>query len=233
MKLSFLALPAVPAVLSVNAGYVDTIGFLALHGLFTSHVTGNFVTLGASLVNGTSGATAKVLALPVFCATVFSIRLLRYSVERVGLPVLGTLLVSQLVLLTLGAALAIHHGAFPDADAWPALITGMALVIAMAIQNGFHRIHFPNVPPSTIMTGTTTQAMLDLADLFHGVSPEAKAALKPRLTSMLASIAAFAIGCAVAALLYFHLKERAFVVPPVLGALTLVLHLFDKNKKPA
>ena len=218
-------------MLSVNAGYVDTAGFLALHGLFTSHVTGNFVTLGASLVHGTSGATAKVLALPVFCATVFGIRLLRYSLEQRGLPVLGTLLVSQLVLLTFGGLLAMRYGPFPDADAWPALITGMALVVAMAIQNGFHRIHFSSAPPSTIMTGTTTQVMLDLADLLHGVSPEAKTALKPRLTSMLDAIIAFAVGCAAAAFLYSYVKEWAFVVPPVLGAITLLLHLFDSAKK--
>ena len=44
------------------AGYVDTAGYLALQGLFTAHVTGNFVTIGASLISGTSGtvATAEI-----------------------------------------------------------------------------------------------------------------------------------------------------------------------------
>ena len=65
---------AAPVLLSVNAGYLDTAGFLALQGLFTAHVTGNFVTIGAALVFGTSGVVAKLLALPVFCATVFAIR---------------------------------------------------------------------------------------------------------------------------------------------------------------
>src|SRR5689334_8131754 len=39
-----------PGLLSFNGGFVDTAGFIGLQGLFTAHVTGNFVTLGASLV---------------------------------------------------------------------------------------------------------------------------------------------------------------------------------------
>lgn len=45
-----------PLVMSLNAGFVDTAGFLALHGLFTAHVTGKLVTLGATLAQGSSGA---------------------------------------------------------------------------------------------------------------------------------------------------------------------------------
>ncbi len=40
---------SVPALLSFNGGYADTAGYLALQGLFTAHVTGNIVTLGAAL----------------------------------------------------------------------------------------------------------------------------------------------------------------------------------------
>ena len=65
-----------PLLLSFTAGYVDTAGFLALQGLFTAHVAGNFVALGASLALGTSGAVAKLLALPVFCALVIAVRIL-------------------------------------------------------------------------------------------------------------------------------------------------------------
>src|ERR1700742_1902512 len=95
---------AVPAFLSLNAGYVDTAGFLALQGLFTAHVTGNFVTLGAALVLGTSGILAKLLALPVFCVVVLVTRLLAPALPRLGLPVLRTMLSLKLVLPGGGAA---------------------------------------------------------------------------------------------------------------------------------
>ena len=39
------------ALLAFTAGCTDTIGFVALYGLFTAHVTGNFVLLGASIVS--------------------------------------------------------------------------------------------------------------------------------------------------------------------------------------
>src|ERR1700748_3023121 len=126
---------ALPLVLSFNAGYVDTAGFLALKGLFTAHATGNFVTLGASLALGTSGALAKLLALPVFCAVVVVTRLASFALPPLGLPVLRTMLALRTFLLIAGAAMAIRYGQFTSGDSWPAIATGMTLVSAMAIQN--------------------------------------------------------------------------------------------------
>src|SRR5215470_2611541 len=143
-----------PLMLSLTAGYVDTAGFLALQGLFTAHVTGNFVTLGASLVLGTSGAIAKLLALPVFCVVVIASRLLSSALLARGLPALKIILAVKLALLIAGAVLAIRFGPFADGDAVPAVVTGMMLVAAMAVQNATHRIHLGSAPPSTLMTGT-------------------------------------------------------------------------------
>lgn len=72
----------VTLLLSFNGVYVEPMSFLAPHGLFAAHVTGNFVTLGASLVLGTSGAIAKLLALPMFCIVVVAARLLGNELRR-------------------------------------------------------------------------------------------------------------------------------------------------------
>ncbi|MGJ5076195.1 YoaK family protein [Bradyrhizobium oligotrophicum] len=214
----------VPLLLSVNAGYVDTAGFLALQGLFTAHVTGNFVTFGAALALGTSGATAKLLALPVFCLVVIATRLAGTLLSRRWSRAFEVLIGVKLVLLVLGAVLAIHFGPFHDGDSREAIITGMVLVAAMAIQNAVHRIHLPSSPPSTLMTGTTTQVMIDLADRIY-VGDKSQAPPPARLMQMAINVLAFALGCGAAALLFMRLGGWCFVVPPVIAALALGVRL--------
>src|SRR5580704_9680868 len=106
----------VPRVLSVNAGFMDTAGFLALRGLFTAHVTGNFVTLGAAVALGTGGVVAKLLALPVFCFVVIATRVIARRLEPRGVDVLRMMLSVKFVLLAVGAAFAITLGPFANGD---------------------------------------------------------------------------------------------------------------------
>jgi len=191
--------------------------------LVTTHVTGNFVTLGASLVLGTSGALAKLLALPLFCIVVLGVRLLSVALAAKRLPALRTILGLKLALLTVGAALAIGFGPFDSGDGWAALLTGMALVAAMAIQNAIHRIHMGALPPTTIMTGNTIQIMIDLTDLMRGVPADVRAAIHSRLSRMSAGVTAFAAGCAAAALIYAKQGIWCFAIPPLVAACTLWL----------
>jgi uncharacterized membrane protein YoaK (UPF0700 family) len=196
--------------------------YAGLARLFTAHVTGNFVTLGAAVVFGTSGATAKVLALPTFCAVILIARLASQGLVVRGLPVLRTLLTLKVVLLATAAALAIRYGPFSNGDAGLALATGLTLVSAMAIQNAAHRIHLGNAPPSTIMTGTTTQMMIDVADLLRHPEADKKEAARTRLIRAAASVLAFALGCAAAALCFAKAGVYCFLVPPILGFATLL-----------
>ena len=223
--------PALPLVLSFNAGFVDTAGFLALQGLFTAHVTGNFVTLGAALALGTSGVIAKLLALPVFCTVVVAARWLGTWLAHHSRHPFVPLLVLKIVLLSAGSAMAIHFGPFHDGDSWQAIVTGMVLVAAMAIQNAVHRVHLSNAPPSTLMTGTTTQVMLDIADVIY--PREAGHAQTGRLFQMSINVVVFALGCAAAALLYVHFGVRCFVVPPVVAVVALIIRLVDLRKAAA
>jgi uncharacterized membrane protein YoaK (UPF0700 family) len=210
-----------PALLTLNGGYVDTATYLALHGLFSAHVTGNFVTLGTSLQSGGAGATAKLLALPTFCLFVAVARLLGHALRRRGLPAFRSLMAVEAALLA-AAALAAWLGPFPDGDSPSAVIVGMTLVAAMAIQNAVHRVHLPAIPPSTIMTSTSTQVMLDLADMVSGLSASERSAASQRLPAMLAAVATFAAGCALAAAAMLLAGMWFFVIPPVVAALVIL-----------
>ncbi len=215
-------------MLSFTAGYVDTAGFLALQGLFTAHVTGNFVTLAASIVLGTSGVIAKLLALPVFCAVVIASRWLGTLLSHRSTHPFVPLLVLKVLLLIAGGWLAINFGPFHDGDSWQAIVTGMVLVAAMAIQNAVHRVHLGSAPPSTLMTGTTTQVMLDIADSIYprqGAQVQTK-----RLIQMATNVVIFAIGCAVAALFFARFSVWCFVVPPILAMVSLTLRLTEPKE---
>jgi uncharacterized membrane protein YoaK (UPF0700 family) len=212
-------------LLSITGGYVDTMGYLALQGLFSSHVTGNFVTIGASLINGTSGTLAKLLALPTFCLVIVATRWTSNRLVASGLPTLRTMLTLKVVLLAAAAALAIRFGSFDDGDSGPALATGLLLVSAMAIQNALQRIDLSSLPPSTVMTGTTTQMMIDIADLGQRMPDEKRRDVHARLGRMMASVFAFASGCAAAALLYARTGMYCFLIPPVLGICTMMLRI--------
>jgi uncharacterized membrane protein YoaK (UPF0700 family) len=216
--------PAFTMLLSLNGGYVDTAGFLAMQGLFTAHVTGNFVTLAAALIHGASGVTAKLIALPVFCAVVALVRLLGAFPTRFGVAGVRSLLVLKTLLLTAGGVCAIAYGPFPDADVWPAVVTGMLFVAAMAVQNAVQRIHMADAPPSTLMTGNTTQIVIDAVDLVRGAVSGADAA-RARLRRMSANVGGFAAGCAIAACLFALAGDWCFAAPPLLGLASLLWRL--------
>ncbi len=212
-----------PGLLSFNGGFVDTAGFLGLQGLFTAHVTGNFVTLGAALVFGTHGIVAKLLALPEFVLVLMVARLVGSALRKRQVDALRVMLVAKVMLLLAFFILAVALGPFPDSDAPPALLTGFAGVAAMAIQNGVQRIHYPTIPPTTLMTGNTTQVALDAVDLWQPEPGTDVAAVRARLVRMLSGIAWFAAGCGAAAILYYFFGFWCLAVPLAVGAATAIL----------
>jgi uncharacterized membrane protein YoaK (UPF0700 family) len=213
---------SIPAFLSLNGGFVDTIGFLGLQGLFTAHVTGNFVTLAATLVSGTHGVIAKLLALPEFIVVVVVARLLGAALRARGLPALRLLLVAKVAFLLAFFVLAVVFGPFPDSDAPAALLTGFAGIAGMAVQNAVQRVHYSSLPPTTLMTGNTTQAALDAVDLLHGGNGDLTTT-RARFGRTVQSIGWFAGGCALAAVLYYWIGFWSLAVPVAVGATTAIL----------
>jgi uncharacterized membrane protein YoaK (UPF0700 family) len=216
-----------PALLAFNGGFVDTVGFLGLQGLFTAHVTGNFVTLAATVEMGWHGFIAKLLALPEFVIVVALARMAGSAMRARGLPALSILLAAKVGLLLAFFVLAVALKPFPDSDAPAALLVGFAGVAAMAVQNAVQRVHFASLPPTTLMTGNTTQAVLDAVDLVSGAEHGDASAVRARFARTLRGIVWFAAGCAAAAVLYHFVDFWCLVVPVLAGLATAILHQED------
>jgi len=215
----------IAALLSFNGGFVDTAGFLGLQGLFTAHVTGNFVTLGAALVLGTHGIIGKILALPEFILVIALARFAGAQLRARRIPPMRVLLTAKVVLLFLFFAFAVSFGPFPDPDSVAALLTGFCGIAAMALQNAVQRVHLGNLPPTTLMTGNTTQATIDAVDLIMGPVPAQALAIRARFLRVVLSIFYFAAGCALAAMLYWLVGFWCLVVPVLVGATAALMRV--------
>jgi uncharacterized membrane protein YoaK (UPF0700 family) len=226
-KSAVMKIFGIATLLSFNAGFVDTAGFLGLQGLFTAHVTGNFVTLGATLAFGTQGVIAKLLALPEFILVIALARVAGAALRARQMPALRILLDAKVALLLAFFVLAVTLGPFPNSDAPTALLTGFAGIAAMAIQNATQRVHFTSIPPTTLMTGNTTQAVIDGVDLLQGVAPDQAVAVRARFFRMLRGILSFAAGCAAAAGLYAAVGFWGLAVPVVVGAASAFMRIED------
>lgn len=201
------------ALLAFTAGCTDTIGFVGLYGLFTAHVTGNFVLLGASIAEHRAGVIAKLLALPVFIAAVAGARLFERTRTRRGVSAAMPLLGAEFVFL--GGFLAIGWFATPaaDADAPLAILAGFMGVLAMGIQNSLSRTVFSALSPTTVMTGNVTQLTIDAVDLLAGGEPDVRGKTLARFRKMALPVAGFAIGAGAGGFGYLSFGFLAAALP--------------------
>ncbi len=201
------------ALLSFVAGFVDTCGFVALFGLFTAHVTGNFVLIGAAIADYHGGLIAKLLALPVFVIVVAVTRTLTIALEDRRKNAAVPLLALQILFLAGFLACGVAAVPLPDGDAPMVIVIGMLAVTAMAIQNTASRTVFIMHTPTTVMTGNVTQVVIDLVDLSLG---RGAAEARLRIRKMVPAILTFTIGALAGALGYVFAGFWCLALPIVL-----------------
>ena len=208
-------------LLAFTAGFVDTCGFIALFGLFTAHVTGNFVLIGASIAEVRPGVIAKLLALPMFVVAVASTRWFVLRCEHTRRDAVAPLLNAQAMCLVLFATLGWLASPIAEPDAAMAVVVGLAGVAAMGVQNAASRTVFAALSPTTVMTGNVTQVVMDLVDLriAHEGGPE----LRARLHKMWPPVVAFATGAVLGGLGYAGFGFACLLIP--IAAVIAVLFL--------
>jgi uncharacterized membrane protein YoaK (UPF0700 family) len=190
---------ALPCVLSVIAGLTDTIGFLSLNGLFTAHITGNFVILSAHLIHHNPVVLSYLLAVPVFMLVLLFTRLFATALERMGVATLRPLLLLQWLLLLAFLVLCVGGGAQLNRHPALGVVSGMFGVAAMAVQNALIQIALTNIPSTAVMTTNVSHFMLAVGDLLVGGDAGRRAKARKRIVQLLPVIIGFLLGCALGA----------------------------------
>ena len=193
------------------AGYVDTLGFLALFGLFTAHVTGNFILIGAALADSSrSSILLKFLAFPAFIAGVAAARILVVLVERRQALALRPALLLELALL-LGFMFFGLAATPVGSEAGPlAMTSGLLGAAAMGAHSAISRLLLGHLAPTSMMTGNVTQIVIDAVDLLRGADDPG---LTTRFAKFLWPLLSFAIGCIAAAFGYLWFGFAALALP--------------------
>lgn len=208
------------ASLGYLAGYVDTLGFIALFGLFTAHVTGNFVLIAVSLAEpAQTPSLLKLLAFPAFIVGVAAARLLVAHCERRGSKAHKPAYVLQLVLLAGFMACGMLAEPVGATTGPLAMAAGLLGTAAMGAHSAASKLLLSNLAPTSMMTGNVTQLVIDGVDRLRGAGDAGTAA---RCAKFFWPVLAFALGCASAAFAYLAVGFVALAVPLAI----LCLHLW-------
>jgi uncharacterized membrane protein YoaK (UPF0700 family) len=209
-----------PTLLSVIAGMVDLTGFLTLGNLFTAHITGNLVVVGALVVRRGRINPPQILAIPVFILAVGAIWLVAKASGRRGPNLRRLLLLIQFLLLT--SLLIFSVITRPSADPH-GLMAGMAAMIAvsaMACQFALLRLTLPIAPSTAVMTGNLTNSVLSLLDVVSRTQ-SLKGGDTQRLIGSLHLLLGFFGGCVVAAAAVTYLGDWAWSFPVALAGVAV------------
>lgn len=200
---------SLPPILAFVVGFVDTVVFVHMGGLFVAHVTGNVVLLGATAAGASIGGGhgfVVMLQLATFPVFVLAAATAAAIASRSGTRAVGHLLWSAAALLALATGL-VALGA--EGDASVSLIT----VAAMGLMNAAHRLEPDFGPPFTVMTGNVTGLSVALAQGL-GLAPALPRAKGSRV--LWALLSGFALGAALGALLVGRIGLVCLAAPTLL-----------------
>jgi uncharacterized membrane protein YoaK (UPF0700 family) len=211
----------VTLLLTMIAGYCDTVTFVSADSIFSAHVTGNFIVFAYQFVKGSDiHAWVKLLTFPVFILAVI-------AGGRIAGKALNhyTILCWEGVLLLLsGCIVAVlnYNNMFEE---WMMYTVTMMAVFAMGLQNAFGKLYAKETHgPTTMMTGNVTQASLDVGNLIKNgfKDPDALVSLKKQLITILG----FLVGCFLGA---FVGKQFGLVTLAAPGLAMIICYLYHRK----
>jgi len=211
----------VTLLLTMIAGYCDTVTFVAADSIFSAHVTGNFIVFAYQIVKGSDiHAWIKLLTFPVFIVAVI-------TGGRIALKATNryTLLFWEGILLLVSGIASYVFGYMEIFTEWAMYTVAMTTVFGMGLQNAFGKLYSKETHgPTTMMTGNVTQAALDLGNLIKNgyKDPEVMASFKKQLVTIIG----FLIGCFLGAIAGKLFGLGTLIVP---GIAMIICYLYHRN----
>jgi len=202
-------------LLAFVAGLVDVTGWLTFDGLFTAQVTGNLVLLAAGLKGGDPPAVARILAVPVFMASL-ALGCLAAGLwpDRRG----RTLLLSGQTLLLLLVWLSMLLSSVACRAPKLPLAAAMLAVATIGLQCALVRGVLHDGQATSVMTSNLVTVVVSAITLLQPGTGNPRDA-KEKLHRTLPVVLAFVAGCPVGALSVARLGPAWCWAIPVLASL--------------
>jgi len=156
------SLTGISIILSFVAGYADTSTFVGADGLFSAHVTGNFVVFAYDIVTDQiSLSWLKLISVPVFILSIISSTLLINNAEISQKNANRLLIIEGLLLIAAGGMTYFYR--YENIASVLKVIVPMLVVFALGLQNAYGRFSAKEIiAPTTVMTGNVTQLFIDI-----------------------------------------------------------------------
>jgi uncharacterized membrane protein YoaK (UPF0700 family) len=213
--------------LALIGGFVDTTTFMGASGVFSAHVTGNFVLFAVALARG--AADIDYLKLFLFLPFVAGIAVVAFAsrLQKIGTRLEALMyLVIAILLLTSGIYF-INVTELPSELFSLPYFFVLLPVFAMGIHNSLDKIARPTEPMTTVMTGNVTQMMLFLTG-YRTENMTNHEAQVTKAKSIFRVIAGFATGCLLASWTVHHFALASLIAP---GLATLAIAIIAWNNQ--
>ncbi|MFB9076688.1 YoaK family protein [Flavobacterium procerum] len=211
----------VTLLLTMIAGYCDTVTFVAADSIFSAHVTGNFIVFAYQIVKGSDAhAWIKLLTFPIFIiAVIVGGRIVLKSVNRY------TILFWEGIILLLSGIASYAFGYLEIFSEWAMYGVAMTTVFAMGLQNAFGKLYAKETHgPTTMMTGNVTQASLDLGNLIKNGTSDSDSLLS--FKKQLVTITGFLAGCFLGAVAGKYFGLGTLILP---GVAMIICYWYHRN----
>lgn len=201
------------SILSFVGGWLNTVGFIALFGIYTNHVTGYIVTAGKETILG--GLGVWVLFMGIFILTISTTAWCELKWKEKYPNILLGFFLAETLLLILFMLAGLMFSPFNSLAEAGAIITAMIGIAAMGIRNAIIRTILSSMTTSTLMTGNIAQLTIDLTVAYgsRSVPDEIRKKAKQNINKIFPSVLCFSLGALLGAITYMLLGFYCMLIP--------------------